>query len=87
MADVIAIGAIRAACDAGKRVPEDISVIGYDGLDWLKLLSPRPGTVVQHKGELGEAIAAQLLRAFDCGSCESVRFVPQLEIGDTVGPA
>ncbi len=32
MADVIAIGAIRAACDAGKRVPEDISVIGYDGL-------------------------------------------------------
>ena len=85
--DYLAAALCSNAASAGIRIPDRFSVIGYDGLDWLKLLSPRPGTVVQHKGELGEAIAAQLLRAFDCGSCESVRFVPQLEIGDTVGPA
>lgn len=85
--DYLAAALCSNAASAGIRIPERFSVIGYDGLDWLKLLSPRPGTVVQHKGELGEAIAAQLLRAFDSGSCESVRFIPQLEIGDTVGPA
>ena len=33
MADVLAIGAMRAIHDRGLRVPEDISVIGFDGID------------------------------------------------------
>ena len=47
MADVIAIGAIRAACDAGKRVPEDISVIGYDGLKVGDYYCPKLSTIAQ----------------------------------------
>lgn len=47
MADVIAIGAIRALVDAGKRVPDDISIIGYDGLRIRQLLYPKLSTVSQ----------------------------------------
>ncbi len=47
MADVIAVGAIRALRDAGKRVPEDVSVVGFDGLEIGTYTVPRLDTVVQ----------------------------------------
>lgn len=33
MADVLAVGAIRAVRDRGLRVPEDVSVMGFDGIE------------------------------------------------------
>lgn len=47
MADVIAIGAMRALVDAGRRVPQDISVIGYDGLKIGSFYTPKLSTVSQ----------------------------------------
>lgn len=47
MADVIAIGAIRALLDAGLRVPEDISVVGYDGLKIGDFYIPKLTTIAQ----------------------------------------
>lgn len=47
MSDMMAIGAIRALADHGKRVPEDISVVGYDGLDICRFSNPRLATVRQ----------------------------------------
>ena len=47
MADVIAIGAIRALFDEGLRVPEDISVIGYDGLRIGDFYVPKLTTIAQ----------------------------------------
>ena len=61
MADVIAIGAIRAIRESGLRVPEDISVIGYDGLDVGEFLLPRLTTVTQPTEELTRRSAALLL--------------------------
>lgn len=52
MSDVMAIGAIRALADAGKRVPEDVSVIGFDGLPIGEFMVPRLSTVVQSVEEL-----------------------------------
>lgn len=48
MADVIAIGAIRALRDSGKRVPEDVSVVGFDGLGIGTYAIPRLDTIVQN---------------------------------------
>lgn len=48
MADVIAIGAIRALRDAGKRVPEDVSVVGFDGLQIGTFAIPRLDTLSQN---------------------------------------
>lgn len=46
-ADVMAIGAIRALRDAGLRVPEDVSVMGFDGLDVGEYTVPTLSTIRQ----------------------------------------
>lgn len=46
-ADVMAIGAIRALRDSGLRVPEDVSVMGFDGLPLGSYLVPQLSTVSQ----------------------------------------
>lgn len=47
MADVMAIGAIRALADHGLRVPEDVSVMGFDGLTIGNYTIPKLSTVRQ----------------------------------------
>lgn len=47
MADIMAIGAIRALHEAGLRVPEDVSVMGFDGLIIGKYTVPTLATVCQ----------------------------------------
>ena len=47
MADVMAIGAIRALRDAGLRVPEDVSVMGFDGLTVGEYTVPTLSTIRQ----------------------------------------
>ena len=46
-ADVMAIGAIRALHNNGLRVPQDVSVMGYDGLPLGSFLVPQLSTVIQ----------------------------------------
>jgi len=48
MSDVMAIGAIRALTDRGIRVPEDVSVMGFDGLQIGDFTQPRLSTVCQN---------------------------------------
>jgi len=52
MSDVMAIGAVRCLRDAGLRVPEDVSVVGFDGLLVGEYMIPRLTTVVQPIEEL-----------------------------------
>ena len=47
MADVMAMGVIRALADSGLRVPEDVSVVGFDGLPIGEFIVPRLSTVSQ----------------------------------------
>lgn len=47
MSDSLAIGACRALKDAGYRIPEDVSVAGYDGIDWGDYYVPRLTTLKQ----------------------------------------
>lgn len=62
MADVIAVGAIRALRDAGKRVPEDVSVVGFDGLEIGTYTVPRLDTVVQDVEKLATRSVQILLK-------------------------
>lgn len=47
MSDLMAIGAIRALTDRGIRVPQDVSVVGFDGLPLGQYLVPRLSTIDQ----------------------------------------
>lgn len=54
MSDVMAIGAIRGLRDAGKQVPEDVSVVGLDGLAISEYTVPRLATISQSTMELAD---------------------------------
>lgn len=65
MADVMAIGAIRALRDHGLRVPEDVSVVGVDGLNMGKYTVPKLATVRQSVEELTECSIQMLNRQIE----------------------
>ena len=52
MSDIMAIGALRAIHDRGLRVPEDISLIGYDGIKLAAYCVPRLATIRQDADQL-----------------------------------
>lgn len=58
--DVIAVGALRRLRELGKRVPDDIAVVGMDDIDLGKVSSPTLTTVSLLAGERGR-VAAELL--------------------------
>ena len=68
MADVMAIGAARAVRDAGKRIPEDISLIGFDGLPICRYYEPRLSTVTQQVAFMAEKSYAVLLDMIENGA-------------------
>lgn len=47
LSDEVAIGACRALADAGKKIPQDVSVAGFDGIDNGKYYTPRITTIRQ----------------------------------------
>ena len=65
MSDVMAIGAIRALCDAGLRVPQDVSVMGLDGVPIGEYTNPRLSTVAQPVDSLAERSLALLLSSLE----------------------
>ena len=65
MADIMAIGAIRAIQDRGLRVPEDISVIGFDGLDLGNYIVPRLTTIRQYSEKIASRSVDILLKNID----------------------
>ena len=61
MSDTVAVGAIRALRDLGKSVPEDVSVIGFDGVDIGRFTLPRLTTVEQPVEEIARRSVNLLL--------------------------
>jgi DNA-binding LacI/PurR family transcriptional regulator len=59
--DIAAIGAIRALRDANLRVPEDVSVIGFDDIDAAAYHTPRLTTIRQPLRKMGDSAARLLL--------------------------
>ena len=69
-ADIWAIGACRALYEAGLKVPEDVSVAGYDGIDLGDYYIPKLTTVKQPDGEIANT-AVRLLLDVIAGKCEN----------------
>lgn len=86
--DVSAIGAMRAFVDAGLRVPEEISVIGFDDIETAAFTNPSLTTVKQPLRRMGR-IAAQELASLIAGDAQPhiVTIEPELIVRDSTGPA
>ncbi|GAA5174101.1 substrate-binding domain-containing protein [Pseudonocardia eucalypti] len=84
--DILAAGVLRAARELGLRVPEDVSIAGFDGADLPWLAPELLSTVVQpsdEKGRLGAAAVMELL----AGGQPADRTLPvRVRIGTTTGP-
>lgn len=65
MSDNVALGAIRALHDMGKRVPEDVSVFGFDGIEAGKYCYPRLSTIEQPVEELARNSVRLLLEMLE----------------------
>lgn len=76
VADVMAIGAIRALCDSGLRVPEDVSVMGFDGLPLGSFLVPQLSTVGQSTDRIAQRSVQILRECIEKGSAPCWETVP-----------
>lgn len=87
-ADILAIGACRAITEAGLKIPEDISVAGYDGIDLGKYYNPSITTIKQPVKEMAKT-TIKLLFDIIAGrkSYEHIVFPADLVKRESTGPA
>jgi LacI family transcriptional regulator len=90
--DLSAIGAMRAARARGLRVPQDVSIVGFDGIELADYVEPPLTTVVQQVGAMGRWAVDALAKRIgpDIGEqpppAGVVRLPVELRIGGTTGP-
>jgi LacI family transcriptional regulator len=86
--DIAAIGAVRGLRDLGLRVPEDISVIGFDDIKAAAFLTPGLTTIRQPLAEMGrcaaQCIVNRLNRTEDFRA--QVAFEPELIVRESTAP-
>lgn len=68
MSDTVAVGAIRALKDLGISVPEDVSVVGFDGVEIGRFTVPRLTTVEQPVDEIARRSVNLLLDMMEKGA-------------------
>lgn len=71
VSDTLAIGAIKAFRRAGRRVPDDIAVVGFDNIPLSQMFEPALTTIAQPMFELGAAAAKLLLERLAGGHPQS----------------
>ncbi|HCG7051556.1 TPA: substrate-binding domain-containing protein [Vibrio parahaemolyticus] len=84
--DMMAMGVINAANELDIKVPDDLSIIGYDDIHIAKFMSPSLTTIHQPKYRLGQAAVETLVRRLDDKSNEAqvVQLEPTLVVRNSV---
>ena len=87
--DPLALGAIRAVRRAGLRVPDDVSVIGYDDSALMNCTDPPLTTVRQPIEPMGRAAIDLLVSQINGASVanDELLFEPELVVRGSTGPA
>jgi LacI family transcriptional regulator len=86
--DESAIGAIRAFVDHGLRVPDDISVVGFDDMQSAAFHNPSLTTIRQPLNQMGIVAARILLQRIrgQASFPEAVPILPELVIRESTSP-
>lgn len=85
--DVATFGGINAIRERGLRIPEDISIAGYDGVELVQRISPPLTTIVQDTDKIGSVAATKLIDLINNPKgtiVEQVVIEGKLEPGETV---
>lgn len=87
ISDRMALGSLSALQDAGLRVPQDVSLVGYDNLELLNYVRPRLTTVDHGGRESGRRLARRLLERIKAPEMPADRLVsvPRLLVRETSG--
>lgn len=87
--DLMALGVIRAARSRGLRVPEDLSVVGFDDSPLIAFTDPPLTTLRQPVGSMGKAAVSALMAEIAGArvSRTELLFHPELIVRGSTGPA
>ncbi len=75
MSDIVAIGVINAIKERGLKVPDDISVVGFDGILDSSLIGIDLTTVVQSATEKGQLSAQLIFSMLEGNKVEKDNFI------------
>ncbi len=86
--DLMAIGVLQGAPSAGLRVPDDLSVVGFDGIEATSWTNPPLTTIEQPIAEIAQT-AVDTLRTLieDPKALPNSYFRPNLRVRSSTGPA
>jgi LacI family transcriptional regulator len=71
--DNLAVGVLQAARSRGLRVPEDVSIVGFDDSEQAEIVTPRLTTVRQPLTEMGRMAVSVLSRLVEGQRVEALR--------------
>jgi DNA-binding LacI/PurR family transcriptional regulator len=74
--DEAAVGALQALRAAGKQVPEDVAVVGFDDQRLAAVLNPPLTTVCARTEEVGRLATQQLIRLIRTGEADLLTLLP-----------
>ena len=87
VSDLLAIGACRAVLEAGKRIPEDISVAGYDGIEMGEYYNPKLTTIKQPVEDIAKKTIRLLLDVIaEREEPQQIVFPAELVVRESTGP-
>jgi LacI family repressor for deo operon, udp, cdd, tsx, nupC, and nupG len=87
--DEMAIGLIKTARAAGLQIPDDLSVVGFDGIAYADYCEPTLTTIVQPRRDLGATAAAELIALMTNGRAEpqkDIKLPAMLMLRDSTRP-
>ncbi len=87
--DNLAIGVMRLARARGLRIPEDLSLVGFDDTEEANIVTPALTTVRQPLAEMGRMAVSLLVRLLDRQRVEALRveLATRLVVRESTGPA
>ena len=84
--DYVALGGLQAIRELNIKVPDDMAIVGFDGIQIGQILYPKLTTVRQDSKKIGETVAQKMLRLIsDPNEQNEVITLPtELLFGDTL---
>jgi LacI family transcriptional regulator len=85
--NLMTLGAVRALCDLGLHMPDDVALLGFDDTDWTTIVSPPLTVVAQPVYELGRVAGERLLLrcAGHAGAPRRIRLPTELVVRASCG--